>query len=118
MMDGYTPADIEHRISETANQIAKGVSICAERWKTFAEADRHYDQQYAAAYLDADGPAHAKRYEAELATMEARATRDTAEAAWKYADWQQKALTEQLRAFQSLGRSVRSQYEVAGRGEM
>ncbi|MBM4608098.1 hypothetical protein GS416_05110 [Rhodococcus hoagii] len=104
-------------IRECANRIAKGVTVCGNSYSAFLQADRAYDQAFALAYLKASGPAHAKKYEAELATEQEREARDLADAAHRYADRQARALEAELRAWQSVGASVRSMYGVAGRGE-
>ena len=54
---------------------------------------------------------------ARAETMPAREERDIADAAYKHADRLSKALDSELRAFQSLGASVRQMYANAGRGE-
>lgn len=115
--DEITPAGVEARIREVSNEIARGVRIVSDRYATFLEADRHYDQQFAAAYLDHAGPAHEKKHAAELETREAREVKDVADVAYKYARDRAKALEEELRAMQSVGASLREQYAVAGRGE-
>lgn len=117
MSDPINPVQIETAIRETANRIAKGVRVCDERYLTFLTAAHALDVAYAHAYLGHDGPAHEKRYVAELATQSERAARDVADAAYRYADRQAKALDLELRAWQSIGASIRVQYTVAGRGE-
>lgn len=111
------PVAIEEAIRDCANRIAKGVTVCSNRYSEFLDADRAYDQAFARAYIEADGAAHERKYIAELATADERASRDLADAAYKYADRQAKALEAELRALQSVGASVRGMYQVAGRGE-
>jgi hypothetical protein len=111
------PVTVEHNIRTCSDRISKGVAVCDERYRAFLEADHAYDAAYARAYLGHDGPSHEKRYAAELATQQQRAVRDAADAAYRYADRQAKALENELRAWQSVGASVRSMYGVAGRGE-
>jgi hypothetical protein len=111
------PVEVEAGIRVAADRISKGVRVCDERYRAWLDADRAYDAAYAAAYLEAEGPAHKLRYEAELATQEERRVRDEADAAYRYADRQAKALEAELRAWQSVGASVRAMYSVAGRGE-
>ncbi len=111
------PVAIEQAIRECANRIAKGVSVCANTYSAYLDADRMYDRAYARAYMEHDGPAHEKRYAAELETGGERAERDEKDAAYRYADRQARALEAELRAWQSVGASVRSMYGVAGRGE-
>jgi hypothetical protein len=113
----HDPVSIENAIRDCANRIAKGVLVCAERYEAWLDADRSYDRAYAQAYMRHDGAAHEKKYAAELATTEERAVRDVADAAYRFADRQAKALESELRAYQSVGASVRAMYSVAGRGE-
>lgn len=116
-MTDYNPASIEQSIRDCANRIAKGVSICSERYKAFQEAERIFVEAYAHARLNAEGPQLEKRYHADAETMELREKRGVAKAAYKHAEDQAKALREELRALQSVGASVRQAYGVAGRGE-
>lgn len=115
-MTDYNPVRIEEAIRECANQIAEGVKVCGDRYKAFLEADREYDAAFAFAYLDSAGPAHERKYRAEVQTQTARAARDQADAAYRYADRRARAFEAELRALQSVGASVRQAYEVAGRG--
>ena len=110
------PVDIEANIRTVSDRISRGVLVCDERYRAFLAADRAYDAAYARAYMGHGGPAHEKKYAAELATQGEREARDTADAAYRYADRQAKALQDELRAWQSVGASVRSMYAVAGRG--
>lgn len=109
------PVDVEAAIRKCADEIATGVRVCSDRYSTFLKTDAAYDQAYARAYMQHSGPAHEKRYAAELATMQERADRDAADVAYKYADRRAKAFELELRAWQSVNASVRSMYNVAGR---
>lgn len=111
------PVQIESAIRELVNRIAKGIQVCSTRYTAFLEADRHFDREYAGAYLTAEGSIKDKEMTAKLETMPAREERDIAEAAYKHADRLAKALELELRAYQSIGASIRSMYSVAGRGE-
>lgn len=117
MTDVLNPVQIEQLIRNVAERIAKGVRACSGRYEAFLTAERKYDAAFAAAYMDHDGPAHEKRHAAELVTTDIRADRDVADAAYRYADRQAKALEAELRAYQSVGASVRQMYATAGRGE-
>jgi hypothetical protein len=108
------PVDIENAIRATSDRIAKGVVVCDERYRAFLETDRLYDVAYAKAYLSYEGPANRARYEADIETESERTARDAADAAYRYADRQAKALEAELRAWQSVGASVRAMYAVAG----
>lgn len=113
----HNPVSIETAIRDCSNRIAAGVKVCGERYQAFLDADRAYDRAYAFAFMRHEGPQGEKRYAAELATHDERAARDVADAAYRYADRQAKALESELRAWQSVGASVRAMYAVAGRGE-
>ncbi|CAM3288552.1 hypothetical protein [Stackebrandtia soli] len=111
------PVAIEESIRNVSGRIAAGVTVCSDAYKAYLTADRAYDLAYARAYLDADGPAHERRYSAEVATTEDRTARDVADVAYRHADRLARALESELRALQSVGASVRAMYSVAGRGE-
>lgn len=111
------PAAIEAAIRECSNRIARGVVECNARYKAYLTADRAYDRAYARAFLNYNGPAHSKKYAAELETQTEREARDVADAAYRFANEQSWALKEELKAWQSIGASVRMMYGVAGRGE-
>lgn len=117
MSEPINPVQVEAGIREAANRIGKGVRVCDERYRAFVAADHALDVAYAQAYLDHDGPAHERKYAAELETKTERAARDVADAAYRYADRQARALEAELRAWQSVGASVRAMFSVAGRGE-
>ncbi|UTT40224.1 hypothetical protein NMP99_02900 [Glutamicibacter mishrai] len=116
-LDTLNPVNVESRIRDISARIANSASVCNTRYETFLDADRNYDQAFARAYMGHDGPAHEKKYAAELATGQEREARDIADASYRYADRLAKALESELRAYQSIGASVRAMYGVAGRGE-
>lgn len=107
------PADIERSIRETATDIARGVRVVSQAEAEYREKNRLYDRAFASAYLAADGPAHEKKYRAELATTRERDEVDVAELAFKHAERTAKSLEAKLRAFQSVGASVRTMYSGA-----
>lgn len=111
------PVQIEEHIRELVNRIAKGIQVCSQRYSEFLDADRLFDREYAQAYLAADGSIKDKEQTARIETMPAREERDIADAAYRHADRLAKALDLELRAYQSLGASVRQMYANAGRGE-
>lgn len=112
-MTVLNPVDVETTIRQTADDIARGVRVVSEAEAKAREAARAYDRAYAAAYLAAEGPAHEKRYRAELATQTERDAMDVAELAFKHAERTAKSLEAKLRAFQSVGASVRTMYSGA-----
>lgn len=116
-MTEINPVTVEQAIRTCSERIAKGVIVCDERYRMWKEADQAYDLAFAHAYLNHDGPSHEKKFGAELATAKERAVRDVADAAYRYADRQARALENELRAWQSVGASLRAMYSVAGVGE-
>ena len=117
MTETISPVQIENSIREIAGRISNGVRVVSDRYATFLAMEREYDHAFAAAYMAHEGPAHEKRYAAELATARERERRDLADVAFRYADRTARALENELRAYQSIGASVRQMYGVAGRGE-
>lgn len=110
MSEVLNPVEIETAIRKVSDRIAASVKVCSERYDAYLKADREYDQAFARAYVDCDGPAHRAKYEAELATADERAARDAADGLYRYADRQARALEAELRALQSVGASVRTMY--------
>jgi hypothetical protein len=116
-MNDYNPEAVERAIHNCATRIAKGVSICADLYDKFLEADRIYEWAYHEAFDGYKGPGILKKSHAVLATKKEREARDRADVAYRFADRKARALESELRAWQSVGASVRSMYGVAGRGE-
>ncbi|KAA0916439.1 hypothetical protein [Dietzia sp. ANT_WB102] len=117
MTDVLNPVQIEQSIRDVSNRMSKGVTVCSERYGLFLEAEHAHDLAFARAYMAHEGAAHEKKYAATLATAGERAARDAADVAYRHADRTARALDAELRAWQSIGASVRSMYSVAGRGE-
>lgn len=111
------PEDIEREIRRVADLISRGVHHVTNAHTAFAQASHAYDLAFARAYMAYDGAAHAKRYAAEIATDKERAARDVADVAYNHTKRLAAALTEELRAWQSVGASIREVYRNAGRGE-
>lgn len=111
--DVLNPVDIERSIRETANDISRGVRVVSEAEREYREKVRAYDRAFASAYLAAEGPQYEKKYRAELATGAERDAMDVAELAFKHAERTAKSLEAKLRAFQSVGASVRQMYGAA-----
>lgn len=117
LMEPLNPVEIESKIRELSNRIAKGVKVASDLYSEFLAADRVFDAEFARAYLGAEGSIKDKEQSARLESMPEREARDVADAAYRYADRLAKALELELRALQSIGASVRAMYGVAGRGE-
>lgn len=110
----FNPTEVERSIRGVSNQISENVAEVDRCYREFQQAEHRYDLAFARAYMGHRGPAHEKRYSAELATEEERRDRDVKEAAFKYAERRWKALDAELRSWQSVGASVRAMYSVAG----
>jgi hypothetical protein len=109
------PVDIERRITDTVDRIAKGVGIVTDREAAAREKRREFDRAYALAYKESEGmPAHMRRYEADLLTMTEREAADDAEIKFRHAERNAKALEKELLAWQSVLNSVRAMYGAAG----
>lgn len=103
---------IETNIRMCAERIHRGVTIVGAAEVKARQARHTYDVAYAHAYLDAEGPAHERRYSAELSTQDVRKSVDVAELAYRHAERTAKAVEAELRAWQSVGASVRLMYGV------
>ena len=117
MNEVWNPVQVENSIREVVTRIANSVKTCDERYRTFQKAEHAYEVAYAHAYMSHQGAAHEKKYAAVLETQKEREARDVADAAYKYVDRLAKSLESELRAWQSVGASIRAAYGVAGRGE-
>lgn len=110
MADVINPVDIEQAIRTCSDRIHKGVKVVTDAERESRERVRDYDRAFARAYLAADGPAHERKYRAELATAVERDARDVAEVAFRFAERTARAVEAELRAWQSVGASVRAMY--------
>lgn len=115
MDEPLNPVQIEATMRELINRVSRGIKVTSDRYAEFSEADRLYDQAQARAYLEADGPVKEREARVELVTAVERERRDVAEVAFRHADRLSKALDLELRAWQSIGSSVRQAYGNAGR---
>lgn len=104
------PVDIEQRIQECSRRIHTGVKVVTDAEKVSRAAVRALDAAVAHAYMNHDGPAYEKKYAAVLATQVEREVADEAEVAFRYAERTARALESELRAWQSVGASVRQMY--------
>lgn len=115
MDEPLNPVQIESTMRNLIMRVAKGIQVTSDRYAEFSEADRLFDQAQARAYLEAEGPVKEREAKVELVTAEERERRDVAEVAFRHADRLSKALDLELRAWQSIGSSVRQAYGNAGR---
>ena len=114
MSDVLNPVDVEAKIEETANRIAAGVKVVTAAEREARLKRREFDLAYAYAYKNADGPAHERRYTADITAMPHREAADNAEIALRHAERTARALEKELFAWQSIGNSVRAMYGAAG----
>lgn len=111
------PVQVEQKILETSNRIAKSAGECDRRYRAFLEAEWKYEQAYAKAYMGFDGPQQEKRYAAVEATADEKKALNVADAAYRYADRLARSLQAELMSYQSVNRSVLATYSAAGVGE-
>ncbi len=104
------PVDVERSIRETADDIARNVRVVSDAEREARRTRVFYDRAFASAYLAAEGPAHEKRYRAELATGAERDVMEVADLAYRHSERLAKSLEAKLRAFQSVGASIRTMY--------
>ena len=114
MSEVLNPVQVEQNIRTLANNIARGVTVVSNTEAVAREARRKYDVAFAHAYMDYTGPAHAKKYWATIQTEAELEAADVAELAFRHAERTARALTEELRAWQSVGASVRAMYGAPG----
>lgn len=110
MSEVLNPADLEKHIQEIARCIHDGVKVVTAAEREAREKRRLYDLAYAMAYTAHDGPAHERKYRAEIATTGDRDAAEVAEVAFRHAERTARALENELRATQSIGASIRSMY--------
>ncbi len=113
----WNPVSVEREILAITNDIAKGVSAATDAYAMFLKAEREFKLAYARAYMRHTGPAHEKRYQAELDTESELVARDAADVAYRFAKSTNESLIAKLDAMRSVSASVRSAYANAGRGE-
>lgn len=113
----WSPVAIERRLADIDHAISVGVDALADAYDRYADLKNRVEIETARAYMSYSGPAHAKKYAAILATEQLRYELAIADGAYHRSKWKNEGFSEQLKAVQSIGASVRAQYGVAGRGE-
>ena len=111
------PVDVEHKIQEISQRIANGVRIITEAEREARAKRRASDLAFAYAYKKSDGPAHERRYAAEIEAMPHREAAEIAEIALHHAERTAKALEKELFAWQSINGNIRAMYGAAGVGQ-
>lgn len=110
----YNPVSVEQAIRNCSDRIANGVKVVAARYKVYLKAKRDLDRAKAHAFLGHPGTQMEKKHAAELATVDERDARDQAYEEYKYARELAAALEDELRALQSINKSVTSAYNAVG----
>ena len=116
-MSEWNPVSVEKAIIDVVDEIVSGIRKASDAYAQSLSTNHDYDLAFARAYMKYDGPAHAKKYAAELATEQERTGRDAADVAYRYIERTNKALEKKLDALRSIGVSVRQAYAEAGRGQ-
>lgn len=108
------PVQVEAGMTKIARMLHRGVWIVSEAEREFRHKAAIHDRVFAQAYRDHDGPAHEKKYAAEIRedVIQARDERDIAELAFRHTERRQRALIEQLGALRSIGASVRAMFSA------
>lgn len=112
-----TPMAIESRIRSIADSILRGADIVNDLRIDYNKIKTDYDLAFATAGMAAEGPLYARRWQAERATHELRQQMDVAYTSYRHGADKLRALESELRAYQSVGASIRAAYRTAGRGE-
>lgn len=116
-MSEWNPVSVERAIVGVVDEIVDGIRKASDAYSRFLVTSHAYDLAFARSYMRYEGPAHAKKYAAELATEQERIDRDAADVAYRLIDRTNKALEKKMDALRSIGVSVRQAYAGAGRGE-
>ena len=116
-MSEWNPVSVEKAIVGVVDEIVSGIRKASDAYTQVLATNHEYDLAFARSYMRYDGPAHAKRYAAEIATEQERTSRDAADVAYRYIERSNKALEKKLDALRSIGVSVRQAYAEAGKGE-
>jgi hypothetical protein len=111
------PVDVEQKIQEISNRIATGVQVITGAEREARRLRRAFDLAYAYAYKRHDGPAHEKRYAADIESMPHREEAENAEIALHHAERTARALEKELFAWQSINGNLRAMYNAAGVGQ-
>ena len=111
------PVDVERHIQEVSNRIAAGVGVITAAERVAREKRRAFDLAFAHSYKRAEGPAHERKYTADIEAMPHREAADIAEIAFKHAERTAKALEKELFAWQSINGNLRAMYNAAGVGQ-
>ena len=113
-MDDWTPIAIEARLKEIANENARLIGMAQGLHLTYLTAVHDHDLAYARAYMSWTGPAHEKKYHAEIKTDAERTAMDAADVAYRHVERMLRGKRDELDAIRSVGVSVRQAYATGG----
>jgi hypothetical protein len=106
----FNPVDVENKIDETRNRIAKGIDVVSSAEDHAKSQRRAFDVAFALAYLEAVGPIPERKYRAVLATEEKREVAELAETQFNHAKRTAESMDKELFAWQSISKSVVAMY--------
>lgn len=110
------PAQVERRLAELDHVLSMGVIELAERHKKYVMLKTEVEIQSAHAYMKYNGPAHAKKSAAIVATEQLRRELAVAESAYHFAKSKLEIVRDQVSCVQSIGASMRASMAMAGAG--
>jgi hypothetical protein len=113
----HNPASCEAKIEEISDRISRGVRVVTAAEREAKAKRREFDLAFALAYQRSEGPAHARRYEADIASMPHRKAAEDAEIVFRHAERTARALEKELVAWQSINSNIRSIWGAAGVGQ-
>lgn len=116
-MSELNPVSIEKSLLEISNEMSQLIIQARDGYELQLSSQRAYTLAYAKAYMSYEGPAHCRKYAADLATEKELVDRDAADVAFRYIDRMARFLEKKLSAYQTLSQLVKQAYAVAGRGE-
>ena len=110
----WSPVGIEARLKTIANDNAHLIGLAHDTHRDYLTEAHAYDLAYARAYMRCTGPAHERRYYAEIQTEEERTIMDAADVAHRHVERQLRGKRDELDAIRSVGVSVRQAYATGG----
>ena len=108
------PAEVERFIEETKNRIAAGVKIITAAEREMKARQRDFDNAWAHAIKNAEGPEYLRKAEATIMTAAYREKADDAKIAFGHAERTADALNKELFSWQAILKSVTALLGAAG----
>lgn len=112
VIEPLNPVEVETAIDQLRRDIARGVPVVSQAEKHARQTKRAYERAYAKAYLNASGaqPERKEKAVSDPDVVAALDAYDVADLALRHAGRVAESLQDQLRALQSINRSVTSVY--------